>query len=91
MHSIIDIKTGYNIDSRQENTIREILGFNSKIIYAGYNYSERKLNIIDIDRIHLCSDVVIGSIRNEHRSILFSILFTIILNEAPGQKLVRGT
>ena len=42
LYSIIDLKTGYNIDFRQENTIREILGFDSKIIYAGYNYSDKK-------------------------------------------------
>ena len=86
LHSIIDIKTGYNIDFRQENTIREILGFDSKIIYAGYNYSDRKVNIIDVDRIHLCSDSIIGSIGNGHPS---NIIFTIILNETFGQKIVR--
>ena len=52
---------GYNIDFRQENTIRDILGFDSKIIFAGYNYSDRKVYIIDIDRIHLCCDSIIGS------------------------------
>ena len=45
-----------------------------------------KVNIIDIDRIHLCSDSIIGSIRNGHRS---NILITINLNEAPGSKIVR--
>ena len=38
--------------------------------------------------IHLCSDSTIGSIRNGHPT---NILFTIILNEAPGQKIVQRT
>ena len=86
LHSVIDIDINYSIDFRKENTLRNILGFDSKVLYSGYNYSDKKVNIIDIDRIHLCSDSIIGSIRNGHPS---NILFTIILNEAPGAKIVR--
>ena len=57
-----------------------------KNIYSGSNYSDKKFNIIDIDRIHLCSDSIIGSIRNGEPS---NILFSIILHEAPGRKIVR--
>ena len=42
LHSVIDLKTGHNVDFRKENTLRDILGFDSKINYAGYNYSDRK-------------------------------------------------
>ena len=64
LHSVIDIEINYSIDFRKENTLRNILGFDSKVLYSGYNYSDKKVNIIDIDRIHLCSDSIIGSIRN---------------------------
>ena len=86
LHSIIEIDLKFSIDFTKENTLRNILGFDSKKLYSGSNYSDKKVNIIDIDRIHLCSDSIIGSIRNGHPS---NILFTIILNEAPGQKIVR--
>ena len=86
LHSIIEIDLKFSIDFTKENTLRSILGFDSKKLYSGsYNYSDKKVNIIDIDRIHLCSDSIIGSIRNGQPS---NILFSIILNEAPGQKIV---
>ena len=86
MHSIINLDINYSVDFRKENTLRNILGFHSKIIYSGYNYSDIKVNIIDFDRIHLCCDSIIGSIRNGHSSNIF---FTIIFNEPPVQKIVR--
>ena len=86
LHSVIDWDINYSIDFRKENTLRNILGFDSKVLYSGYNYSDKKVNIIDVDRIHLCCDSIIGSIRNGHPS---NILFTKILNEPPGAKIVR--
>ena len=86
LHSIINIEANYSTDFRKENTFRKILGFDSKVQYSGYNYSDKKLNFIDNDKIHLCCDSIIGSIRNGHPS---NNLFTIILNEAPGAKITR--
>ena len=33
LHSIIDIEGYYSIDFRKENTLRNILGFDSKVLY----------------------------------------------------------
>ena len=68
------------------NTLRNLLGFESKIISNTFNYSKNKVNIIDIHRIHLCCDCIVGSLQNGQPS---NILFTIILNEVPGAKIVR--
>ena len=86
LHSIIYLTNDYKIDFSQPNTLRDLLGFDSKIISDSYNYSKKKVNIIDIHRIHLCCDNIIGSIRNGFPS---NILFSVVLNEPPGAKIVR--
>ena len=86
LHSIINLADGYKIDFTQPKTLRDLLGFESKILSDSYNYSKNKVNIIDIQRLHLCCDCIIGSIRNGYPS---NILFTVVLNEAPGAQIVR--
>ena len=86
LHSIIRLADGFQIDSTQPKTLRDLLGFESKILSNSYNYSETKVNIIDIHRLHLCCDCIVGSLRNGYPS---NILFTVVLNEAPGAKIVR--
>ena len=84
--SIIHLSDGYKIDFTQPNTPRVILGFDPIILSNSYITSQRKVSIIDIHRIHLCCDCIIGSIRNGFSS---NILFSVILNEPPGAKIVR--
>ena len=86
LHSIIRLADGYQIDFTQSNTLRDLLGFESKILTDSYNYSKNKVNIIDIHRLHVCCDCIVGSLRNGYPS---NILFTVVLNEAPGAKIVR--
>ncbi len=86
LHSIMHLENGYKIDFTQPNTLRDLLGFDSTILTNSYNYSKNKVNIIDIHRLHLCCDCIVGSLRNGYPS---NILFTIVLNEAPGAKIVR--
>ena len=86
LHSIIRLADGYQIDFTQSNTLRDLLGFESKILTDSYNYSKNKVNIIDIHRLHICCDCIVGSLRNGYLS---NILFTVVLNEAPGAKIVR--
>ena len=86
LHSIIRLNDGYKVDFTQPNTLRDLLGFESIILSDIYNYSKNKVNIIAIHRLHLCSDCIIGSLRIGFPS---NILFTIVLNESPGAKIVR--
>ena len=82
----MSLKFGFKIDFSQSGTLRDLLGFDSIILTESYNYSKNKVNIIDIRRLHLCSDCIIGSLRNDLPS---NILFSIVLNEPPGAKTVR--
>ena len=86
LHSITRLNDGYKVDFTQPNTLRDLLGFESIILSDIYNYSKNKVNIIAIHRLHLCSDCIIGSLRNGFPS---NIPFTIVLNESPGAKVVR--
>ena len=86
LRSIIRLSDGYKVDLTQTNTLRDLSGFESVILSDIYNYSKNKVNIIDIHRLHLWSDCIIGSLRNGYPS---NILFTIVLNESPGAKIVR--
>ena len=86
LHSIMSLKFGFKIDFSQSGTLRDLLGFDSMILTESYNYSKNKVNIIDIRRLHLCSDCIIDSLRNDLPS---NILFSIVLNEPPGAKIVR--
>ena len=61
----------YSVDFTKENTLRNILGFDSKVIYSGYNYSSRKVNIIDVDSIHLCCDSIIGVFETDIHQIFY--------------------
>ena len=74
------------VDVTQSNTLRELLGFDSVILTDSYNYSKIKVNIIDIHRLHLCCDCIIGFLRNGYPS---NILFSIVSNVPPGAKIVR--
>ena len=80
LHSIIRLNDGYKVDFTQPNNLRDLLGFDSVILSDVYNYSKNKVNIIDIHRLHLCCDCIIGSLRN---GITSKILFSIVLNEPP--------
>ena len=86
LHSVNYLGNGYKIDFSQPNTLRDLLGFDSKFISNSYNDSKKKVNIIDIHRIHLCCDCIVRSIRTGFPS---NILFSIVLNEPHGAKIVR--
>ena len=62
LHSNIHLADGYKNDFTQSNTLRVLLGFESKIISDNFNYCKRKVNIIDIHRIHLCCVCIVGSL-----------------------------
>ena len=86
LHSIIHLANGYKIDFNKPKTLSDLFGFESKILRDSYNYSENKVNIIDIHRLQLCCDCIVGSLRNGYPS---NTLFTVVLNEAPSVKIVR--
>ena len=86
LHSIIRLTNGYKVDFTQPNSLRDLLGFNSVILSDSYNYAKNKVNLIEIHRLHLCCDCIIGSLRNGFPS---NISFSIVLNEPQGANVVR--
>ena len=86
LHSIIklnDLIVSFNTP----NSIASILGFReTTILTADFNKSPNKVNIISVDRIHLCCDAIDGSLLNGKES---PILFSFVLNEEPGTRIVR--
>ena len=86
LRSIIRLSNGFSVDFTYSNTLRDLLGFNSRVLTDPENISDRKVDIIDIHRLHLCCDCIVGSFRNGQPS---NILFSLILNELPGDKIVR--
>ena len=85
-HSIIRLTNGYKIDFTQANTLRELLGFESKILTNSYNHSKNKVNITSINRINICCDCVVGYMKNGAPS---NILASIAINEIPHAKIWR--
>ena len=86
LRSIIRLKDSFSVDFTFSNTLRDLLGFNSRVLTDPVNISDKKVNITDIHRIHLCCDCIVGSLRNGEPS---NILFSLILSEPPGAKIVR--
>ncbi len=90
--SIIELRTAPNINSPFQvdltatNSIASLLGFDPQILTEEYNTSENKVNIITIDKLHLCCDCIEGSILNGQAS---SILFSFVLDAGPGYKIVK--
>ena len=85
-HSIIKLADGYKIDFTQNNTLRDLLGFESKILTNSYNHSKNKVNITSINRINVCCDCINGFLKNGSAS---NILASIVINEIPHAKIVR--
>ena len=73
LHSIIRLADGYQIDFTQTKTLRDLLGFESKLLTDSVNYS--KVNIIDTHRLYVCCDCIVGSLRNGYPT---NILFTVV-------------
>ena len=86
LHSMIHLADIYQIDFTQPKTLRHLLRFKSKILTDSCNYSKNKVNIFDIHRLHVCCDCIVSSLRNGYPA---NILSTVVLNEAPGAKIVR--
>ena len=73
LHSIIEIENGWEIDFTQDNTIRQVLGFKSKLISKEINNSDYPVDtIISFDNIFIETDIALGMLINGKRSpVLF--------------------
>ena len=71
--TIVNItKSQYLVDFTKPGTLREIFGFDSKIIATGYNLSDRVIQITNITSINIEFDLCEGSyVDGEYGSILY--------------------
>ena len=95
-HSIITLRNSseaqyypftsmFRIDLTSANSLASLLGFTPQILNKEFNTSENKVNIITIDKCHLCCDIIEGSILN---GVSSSILFSFNINVGTGYKIV---
>ena len=66
--------------------LNKIFGFTKKQYSSGYHISERVINIMSIDKVHLKTDCIDGSIVNGIRE---SILYSFSLSARPGYKIFK--
>ena len=84
--SIIEITSGYQIDFTQNNTIRDLLGFNSVKLYEEYNLSDKPVDIISFNNIFIECDIAKGMIFKGKRS---GIIFNFTMTVDPGFKYIH--
>ena len=86
--SEITCETGYKIDFTVDKNIGRLLGFNRRILKESVSYtSDKVVDIMSIDKIHLNCDKVEGSILNGKPS---SILYSFEIDKSPGYKIIKN-
>lgn len=82
LHSRIELSNGYKVDFTIQNTFREILGFDSKIVQNdGHNDSERVVDITDVETLQINCNLVTDSYINGSTS---SVLYAFSTTVPPG-------
>ena len=66
--------------------LNKLFGFTKKRYPPGYHISEKVINIMSVDKVHLKTDCIDGSIVNGVRE---SILFSFSLSARPGYKIFK--
>lgn len=86
--SVIEVPHNCKVDFTVSNTIRTLLGFNSKILEPGIHYSDNLVNIVPVNSISICVKVnsldVYGSTVNGDIS---NRIYTFFPNVQPGEKI----
>ena len=63
MKSILNIENNYQVNFKSGNSLRKLLGFNSKI-YTASQESERAVDILSVNAILVNLDIISGSYVN---------------------------
>jgi len=84
---VMNITGNYRVDFTTANSIRTVLGFNSKVYATGYHESENIVNIINVNSLRVTSDIIDASYSNgEHENIIHSFF----PNVGPGYKIIEA-
>jgi len=87
LKSVLEIKDGYQVDFRQNNSIASVLGFRNRVYNKCSHESESVVNILSINNILVNVDVVSGSYVNGRTQNKICGFF---LNFSPGYKIVEN-
>ena len=88
LKSTINItNTAYKVDFTTSNTIRTLLGFQSKILKSGYYESDDIVNIMNINLIFVNVDCINDSYINGTSS---PVIYSFFPNVGPGYKIIQS-
>jgi hypothetical protein len=86
LKSVLNIAEGYRVDLTAENSIRTVLGFDSRVYTGGYNESENIVNIMSITSLRVTSDVIGASYANGSTE---NVIYSFFPNVGPGFKIIE--
>lgn len=86
LKSVLDISTNYKVDFTTANSIRTVLGFNTQVYAAGYNESEKIINIISVNSLRITSDIIGSSYSN---GLTGNIIYSFFPSVGPGYKIIE--
>ena len=85
--SIIEIThPDYKVDFRVTNSFDTLLGFEKKLITAGYNESTKIVNIMPVNSILVNLDRIMGSYENGFQS---PVIYSFFPKVSPGEKIIE--
>jgi len=86
LKSVLDINTNYKVDFTTANSIRSVLGFESRIYSEGYNESENIVNIVSVNSLRVTDDIIGSSYSNGSTE---NIIYSFFPNVGPGYKIIE--
>ena len=86
MKAILNIENNYQVNFKSGNSLRKLLGFNSKT-YSASQESERVVDILNVSSILVNLDIISGSYVN---GIARPTIYSFFPNVSPGHKIVEN-
>ena len=84
---VLNIAPNYRVDFLSPiNSIRTVLGFAQQLYNEGYNESEEKVNIINVNSLRVTSDIIGGSYTN---GTVGNVIYSFFPNVGPGYKIIE--
>src|SRR6218665_2344256 len=86
LKAVLNIVANYVVDFTTANSIRTVLGFNSRQHTSGYNESENLFDIISISSVMLPGDIIGASYSNGTTG---NVIYPFSPNVGPGYKIIE--
>jgi len=84
--SVLNIATNYTVDFTTANSIRTLLGFNAQVYAAGYNESEKLVDIMAVSSLRITSDIIDSSYSN---GLTENFIYSFFPTVGPGNKIIE--